>query len=164
LGADVGMFELKAQYVGTWDGGLISSGFDTYSSMINSSPESTANPTSLYRMGGGLGRQGFDESLYIGSVAMNVTEKFALRGAVGFLDVEAPVAAGGTDSDTSTVYDLQASYQLNEAVRTWATLGMLKENDVGALAGNGLVGGTPNSGSFADDRVIAGSVNLGVAF
>ena len=32
------MFELKAQYVGTWDGGLISTGFDTYSSLINSSP------------------------------------------------------------------------------------------------------------------------------
>ncbi|ROO25176.1 hypothetical protein [Salinisphaera orenii] len=164
LGADVGMFEIKGQYVGSWDGGLISPGFDTYSSLINSSPESTTNPTSVYQMGRYLGREGFDESLYIGSVGVNVTEKFALRGAVGFLDIEAPNATGGTDSDTSTVYDLQASYQLNEAVRTWATLGMLKENDVGMLRGNSLVGATPNGGSFADDRVIAGSVNLGVEF
>jgi hypothetical protein len=166
LGADVGMFELKAQYVATRDGGLISTGFDTYSSLINSSPESTANPTSLYQMGRYLGRKGFDESLYIGSVAVNVTDKFALRGAVGFLDIEVPdsSAVGGETSDTSTVYDLQASYQLNEAVRTWATLGMLEENDVGMLRGNSLVGTTPNGGSFADDRVIAGSVNLGVEF
>lgn len=164
LGADLGMFELKGQYIGTWDGGLISSGFDTYSSLINSSPESTANPTSLYTMGSQLGREGFDESLYIGSIGVNVTEKFAVRGAVGFLDIEVPDGTGGTDSDTSTVYDLQASYQLNEAVRTWATLGMLKENDVGTLSGNSLVGTMPNGGSFADDRVIAGSVNLGVTF
>ncbi|MES1948277.1 hypothetical protein C84B14_13038 [Salinisphaera sp. C84B14] len=166
VGADVGMFELKAQYVATRDGGLISTGFDTYSSLINSSPESTANPTSLYQMGRFLGREGFDESLYIASIGMNVTEKFALRGAVGFLDIEVPdsAAVAGETSDTSTVYDLQASYQLNEAVRTWATLGMLKENDVGILRGNSLVGATPNQGSFADDRVIAGSVNLGVQF
>ena len=166
IGADVGMFELKAQYVATRDGGLISTGFDTYSSLINSSPESTANPTSLYQMGRFLGREGFDESLYIGSVAMNVTEKFAIRGALGFLDIEVPStsAVNGETSDTSTVYDLQASYQLNEAVRTWATLGMIKENDVGQLRGNSLVGTTPNDGSFADDRVIAGSVNLGVQF
>ena len=87
-------------------------------------------------------------------------------GAVGFLDIEVPdsAAVAGETSDTSTVYDLQASYQLNEAVRTWATLGMLKENDVGILRGNSLVGATPNQGSFADDRVIAGSVNLGVQF
>lgn len=116
LGADLGMFELKAQYIGTWDGGLISSGFDTYSSLINSSPESTANPTSLYRMGGFLGREGFDESLAIGSVAVNVTPKFAVRGALGFLDID----TANNGSDSSTVYDLQASYQLNEAVRTWA--------------------------------------------
>ncbi|WP_280637626.1 MULTISPECIES: hypothetical protein [Gammaproteobacteria] len=41
---------------------------------------------------------------------------------------------------------------------------MLKENDVGTLSGNSLVGILPNGGSFADDRVIAGSVNLGVEF
>lgn len=166
IGADVGMFELKAQYVATRDGGLMSTGFDTYSSLINSSPESTANPTSLYQMGRYLGRQGFDESLYIGSVQMNITDRFAVRGALGFLDIEVPdsAAINGNTSDTSTVYDLQASYQLNEAVRTWATLGMLKENDVGMLRGNSLIGTTPNGGSFADDRVIAGSVNLGVEF
>ena len=166
IGADLGMFELKAQYVGTRDGGLISTGFDTYSSLINSNPESTANPTSLYQMGRTLGREGFDESLYIGSVAVNVTEKFAVRGALGFLDIEVPdsAAVNGSTSDTSTVYDLQASYQLNEAVRTWATLGMIKENDVGMLRGNSLVGSLPNDGSFEDDRVIAGSVNLGVEF
>ncbi|GAB3685440.1 hypothetical protein [Salinisphaera aquimarina] len=165
VGATLGMFELKAQYVGTQDGGLISSGFDTYSSLINSNPESTANPTSLYRMGGFLGRQGFDEDLYIGAVTVNVSPKFALRGAVGFLNVDVPLSATTTKgNDTSTVYDLQASYQLNSAVRTWATLGMLKENDVGTLAGNSLVGSIPNGGSFADERVIAGSVNLGVEF
>lgn len=160
LGAELGMFELKAQYVGAYDGGLISTGFDTYSSLINSSPESTANPTSLYQMGRDLGRDGFDQTLAIGSVAVNVTPKFALRGAVGFLDID----TANNGSDSSTVYDVQASYQLNEAVRTWATLGMLKENDVGALAGNSLVGTPPNGGSFAQDRVIAGAVYLGVEF
>ena len=165
VGADVNDFQLRAQFVGARDGGLISSGFDTYSSLINSSPESTANPTSVYRMGGYLGREGYDQSLYIGSVGYDVTSKFALRGAVGVLDIDVPDVAGtGGGSDSSMVYDLQASYQLNEVVRTWATLGMLEENDVGMLSGNSLLGGLPNGGSFADDRVLAGSVNLGVEF
>ena len=45
------------------------------------------------------------------------------------------------------------------------TAGVLLYGAVFALYGNSLIGGTtPNGGTFADDRVIAGSVNLGVQF
>ncbi len=170
IGTEIGIFEAKAQFVGAQDGGLIAGGFDTYSSLINSNPDATNNPTSVYKMGN-LGREGLDQSLYIASLTANITPKFALRGAVGVLDIDTPgnpaFAFGGATeggSDSSMVYDVEASYQINEALRTWATLGMLESNDVGQLTGNSLIGGFPNGGSFADEDVLAGSANLGVTF
>ena len=165
IGSDLGMFELDAQYTGTQDGGFVEQGFDTYHSMINNNPLSYNSPTSVYSIGRGLGAEGYNENFYIGSVKVNVTERFYLRGALGFLDIEVPdtaTAAGG--SDTSTVYDLEAGYQINDVVRTWATLGMIEENDVGQLAGNSLLDELPNDGDFAADRVVAGSINLGIEF
>jgi len=160
VGIALDIFELNAQYVGTQDGGLVDAGFDTYSSLINSNPDATNRPTSVYRMGGFNGREGFDEDLFIGSVTVNVNDKWSLRGAVGSLDID----AGNAGSDSSTVVDFESSYQINDILRTWATLGMLEENDVGVLSGNSLIGSLPNDGSFAADRVIAGAVYLGAEF
>ncbi len=166
IGAELGMFELDAQYIGTQDGGFVDAGFDSYSSLINNNPDATNSPTSLYTIGNNQGRKGYDENLYIGRVKANVTEKFYLSGALGFLEIEVPDNLAGVEggSDTSTVVDLQAGYQINDALRTWGTLGMIKENDVGTLAGNGLVGTIPNNGSFAQERVVAGSINMGLEF
>lgn len=166
LGTTVGMFDLKAQYVGTQNGGLISSTFDTYSSVINSNPESTASPTSVYNMGGYLGAKGYNQNLYIGQVVANLTSKVALSGSVGALNIEIPGSAApvrATGSDTSMVYDLQGSYQLNRAVRFWATVGWLEKNKVGQLSGNSLLGSFPNGGDFSSNGVVAGSLNLGVS-
>lgn len=166
IGAELGMFELNAQYVGTQDGGFVDPGFDSYSSLINNNPDATNSATSVYSMGANQGRKGFDENLYIGRIKANVTEKFYLAGALGFLEVKVPTNLAGIEggSDTSTVYDFEAGYQFNEALRTWTTFGMIKENSVGTLRGNSLLGTIPNGGRFADERVMAGSVNLGVEF
>ncbi|MDX1816978.1 MAG: hypothetical protein R3180_04625 [Marinobacter sp.] len=156
----LGDLDLGLQFVGTQDGGLISSGFDTYSSMINNSPESTANPTSVYRMGGKSGLKDYNENLVIAKAGYNLTPQFKLTGAVGNLAVD-----NGTDSDDSLVLDLQASYQVNKAVRVWATAGMIASNKVGTLTGNPLVDSTPISGtSFDSNHVSSGSLNLSVKF
>ena len=128
---DLGVLDFGVQYLGAQDGGLISSGFDTYSSMINSSPESTANPTSVYRMGGKSGRKDYNESLIIGKVGFQLTPQFKLTAAAGNLAID-----NGTNDDNSLVLDLQGSYQVNKAFRVWATAGMISSNDVGTLTGN----------------------------
>ncbi|ASK35657.1 hypothetical protein [Alloalcanivorax mobilis] len=153
-----GVIDAGLQYVTSKDGGLISPGFDTYSSLINSNPEATASATSMYRMGGTLGREDFDENLIIGKATWNLTPKFAITGAVGNLDID-----NGTDSDDSMVYDLQLSYQANKALRTWLSVGMIEKNDAGALTGNDLVGSLAGA-DFSDDDVKAASLNMSVNF
>lgn len=168
----LGDLDLGLQWVGAQDGGLISSGFDTYSSMINSSPESTSNPTSVYRMGGKSGRKDYNESLLIGKVGFNLTPQWKLTGAAGSLMVD-----NGTNNDSSLVLDVEASYQVNKAVRVWATAGYISSNEVATLSGNPLVASGPfttsadptnqyygNNTGFADNNVTAGSVNMQVKF
>jgi len=161
----VGVLDWGVQYAGAQDGGLISSGFDTYSSLINSNPESTANPTSLYNMGGLLGVEDYDQSVLAGKLTWNVTPKLAVTGAVGQLDIDNPGTPGNNDSvsDESTFYDLQVSYQVNKSLKTWVTYGILEENEAGALSGNTLLGALP-SADFSQDDVQAASVNLAVSF
>lgn len=154
-----GLFDVGLQYITSRDGGLISPGFDTWSSLVNSNPESTASASSMYRMGGTLGMKDYDESLVIGKATWNVTPKFAVTGAVGNLDID--TSAG---SDDSMVYDLQFSYQANKALRTWLAVGMIEKNSVGALTGNDLVGRAAAGSTFADKDVKAASLNVAVNF
>ena len=160
LGTNVGIVDLGVQYAATRDGGLISPGFDTWSSLINSNPEATQSASSLYRMGGTLGRKDFDEDLLIGRAKFNLTPKFSITGAVGQLSVD-----NGTVDDDSMVYDLQFAYQANKSLRTWLSVGMMEENEAGTLAGNDLLGfGPSDGGSFANDDVKAASLNMSVSF
>ena len=154
----MGDLDLGLQFLGAQDGGLVSSGFDTWSSMINSSPESTANPTSMYRIGGQFGRKDYNQSLAMAKVGYNLTSQWKVTGAAGSLMVD-----NGTDSDDSVVLDLQASYQVNKAVRVWGTAGYISSNKVATLSGNPLIDSTP-LGGFADHNVSAGSVNMEVKF
>lgn len=156
LGTSVGVADLDFQYVGTQDGGLVSSGFDTYASAINSNPESTASAASVYTMGSGLGRKDFDETLFIGRATFNVTPQFKLMGSVGHLNIDS-----GDDDDSSMVYDLQAHYQVNDVVKTWLTAGMLTDNEVGSLSGNNLAG---VGGDWENDDALSVTANLSVNF
>ena len=165
LEGSVGVMDWGVQYVGAQDGGYISPGFDTYSSLIQNNPESIANPTSLYTMAQSYGVEGYDESVLAGKLTWNVTPKLAITGAVGQLDIDNPAPPGGNNSvsDESTFYDLQLSYQVNKTLRTWVTYGILEENEAGALSGNTLLGALP-SADFSQDDVQAASVNLAVSF
>lgn len=160
LEGDAGVLGWGLQYIMSKDGGLISPGFDTYSSLINNNPDSTASPTSMYRMGGTLGVKGYDEEVIAGKLTWNVTPKFAVTGAVGQLSVDNPTINA---DDDSMFYDLQFSYQVNKTLRTWLSVGMLEENKAGMLSSNSLVGPVP-SAAFADDDVKAASLNMTVNF
>lgn len=158
IGKAVGDLKLDAQYVVTRDGGLVSSGFDTYASIINSNPDSTASPNSLYRMGGAYGLRDMDEDLIIGRVGYQLTPQFDVAAAAGQLKV-------GTSSndDESMVYDLSLGYQATDRVRVSSRIGFLEANQEGTLASNSLVGNLP-SNSFAKDDLVTASINMSVDF
>lgn len=158
VGKTLGNLKLDAQYVATRDGGLVSPGFDTYSSIINSNPDSTASPNSLYRMGGAYGLRDLDEDLIIGRVGYQLTPQLDVAVAVGQLKV-----GTASNDDESMVYDLNVGYQATERVRVWSRVGMLKANSEVTLGGNSLVGSLPST-SFAKDDLITASINMSVNF
>ncbi|WP_328188494.1 hypothetical protein [Marinobacter sp. OP 3.4] len=156
LGTSVGMADLDFQYIGAQDGGLISSGFDSYASVVNTNPESTASAASLYRLGGTLGLEDYDEQFIVGRVGLNLTPQFKLQGSIGHLTVD-----NGDDDDSSMVYDLQAHYQVNDAVKTWITAGLIADNEVGSLSGNTLAS---VAGDWDENDAMAVTANLSVDF
>ncbi len=161
LEGNTGPLGLGLQLIGSRDGGLISPGFDTWSSMINNNPDATASASSMYTMGAlgagaGLGLQDFDQDLIIGKVSYNFTPKFSITGAVGSLNID-----DGNDSDDSMVYDLRFTYQANKVLKTWLSLGMMEKNDLGTISGNSLTG---VAGTAMTDDVKAASLNMTVDF
>lgn len=171
--ADIENFGLGLQWVGAIDGGLISPGFDTYSSLINNSPDATSTPTSMYHMGGETGWRNADDHVIATKLDYHATDKVTLTAALGNLRIKRPdLVNGGSNSDHSMFYDLQASYKPNPKLHVWATLGLLKKNKVGTLKGNPhlyrkAAPANANAnifGTFANKDVVAGSLNAVVRF
>ncbi|MCK7545315.1 hypothetical protein MLC59_14195 [Marinobacter bryozoorum] len=162
LDGDVGAMNWGLQYVGVIDGGIIANGYDTYSSILNNSPDSTQNPTSLVSMGRALGTQDYDEHLVIGKLGFNVTPKLTVTGAVGWFSAD----NGQQDlDDTSMIYDLSAAYQINDAVTTVASLGYMTENEGMLSFGNGNnVSGVGTPADFANEDLMAANVGIRVQF
>jgi len=162
VGTKFDRYSLRAQYIGTQDGGLLSTGFDTFTSTINSNPESTANPTSVYSVGRALGLKNFNQNFFVANGSVDLTKKLALGASIGALNVSLPDSSGG-QSDTSMVYDLDLSYQYNSVFRTWFTAGWLASNEAINPQGNSLIGSVSGT-NLANDSVFASSVNIGVEF
>ncbi len=148
----------------------MSNGYDTYSSLISSTPDSNANPTSLFSMGRAVGTQDYDEQLLIGKLGFDITLRFNLTGAIGYLNVD------NGDDDGSMVYDLSGDYKINDSVTAIASVGMVSENEVAGpaasvfgpisgMAGNSLVGATTATASdWSDEDLMAAKVGLRVSF
>ncbi|MFC4260818.1 hypothetical protein ACFOZ5_17510 [Marinobacter lacisalsi] len=161
LHGNAGMLDWGVQYVGAIDGGLVDPGFDTYSSLLNSNPASTQNPTSLASMGRGFGMEEYDEHLVIGKLGFNVTPKLKLTGAVGWFSAD----IGQMDvDDTSMIYDISANYQVNDAVSTVASLGIMTENEAGVSGGGNNMYTTGAATDFDDEDLMAANVGLRVKF
>ncbi len=163
LTGDVGAFNWGLQYVGTFDGGLVDPGFDTYSSVLNNNPASTQSPTSLVSMGRALGTQDYDEHLVIGKLGFNVTPNLNITGAIGWFSAD----NGQTDvDDTSMIYDLRADYKINDAVSTVASIGVMTENEAMlSISGSGnSVAGVGSPVNFADEDLVAANLGIRVKF
>lgn len=171
LEGDVGALNWGIQYVGAIDGGLIDRGFDTYFSTLNNNPSNTGSPTSVASIGRGYGYQEYDQHLLGAKLGFDITPKLNITGAVGYLSIDDGQA---DEDDSSMVYDISAAYQVNEAVTTVASVGVLGANE--AMVFSKLGGAIPHPGAggnqfgigapsdFSDEDLMAANVGIRVKF
>lgn len=115
-GYDFGVAKVEGQLVWT-DGYAPNQGFDSFSSMINNSPENK-NSALLVRE---IGR---DTIGFAARVYGNVTEQLKLVAAAGVYDDGDAVERGYRGRDEKlTFFDLQAHYQVTPSTLIWATAG-----------------------------------------
>lgn len=171
LDGDIGALNWGVQYLGAIDGGLIDRGFDTYFSTVNNNPAATGNPTSLISLGRGYGYQDYDQHLLAAKLGFDVTPRLNITGAVGYMKID----DGQEDvDDGSMIYDISATYKINESVTTVASIGLVGNNDAmvfskaGGLiphpgsAGNSFGIGAPTD--FDDEDLVAANLGLRVKF
>lgn len=115
-GYDFGVAKVEGQLVWT-DGYAPNQGFDSFSSMINNSPENKNSALSVARIGR-------DTIGFAARVYGNVTEQLKLVAAAGVYD-DGDAAKRGYEGrdDKLTFFDLQAHYQVTPSTLIWATAG-----------------------------------------
>ncbi len=120
-------WEVGAQYIASIDGGLIATGYDTYSIAVNNSPEYNASNSLLVSLGGlgtASGGDKDDEHMFIGRV----------KGYFG--DITATAAVGkaretrtaGTIEEDLMIYDFQAHYQYSARTKFIAGLALVRDD------------------------------------
>ncbi len=126
-------WNLAGQYIGVHNGGLISSGYDTFSSLVNNSPAMDTSPTNVTNLGGVGTLNGGQYKQWMAMVRLSwmPTQAWTLNVAGGRMHRDGGAGAGGLGGFTTgttendNVFDVQAHYQLSPNVRTWATWGMI---------------------------------------
>lgn len=115
-GYDFGVAKVEGQLVWT-DGYAPNQGFDSFSSMINNSPENKNSALSVENIGA-------DTIGFAARVYGNVTEQLKLVAAAGVYDDGDAVERGYAGRDEKlTFFDLQAHYQVTPSTLIWATAG-----------------------------------------
>lgn len=115
-GYDFGVAKVEGQLVWT-DGYAPNQGFDSFSSMINNSPENKNSALSVKNIGA-------DTIGFAARVYGNVTEQLKLVAAAGVYDDGDAVERGYRGRDEKlTFFDLQAHYQVTPSTLIWATAG-----------------------------------------
>lgn len=115
-GYDFGVAKVEGQLVWT-DGYTPNQGFDSFSSMINNSPENKNSALSVTKIGA-------DTIGFAARVYGNVTEQLKLVAAAGVYDDGDAAKRGYEGRDEKlTFFDLQAHYQVTPSTLIWATAG-----------------------------------------
>ena len=127
LGWSTGPVKLEGQIAAIQHGGLVAGGFDTFSSMINNSPDNYLSSTSVQHFGS-LGITNLTDELTQYLPAVRVTgkigDKVTLMGAAGDFISKNDSKASKTEFSRMFV-DLQAHYQVTPSLKSWATVGYL---------------------------------------
>lgn len=159
VGWGTGPIMVEGQVIAVQGGGLVDSGFDSFSSLIANSPSRDQSPTTV----AGIGDVGIadltdelEQQFYALRVTGNVTDQWKLIGAVGGFNYDN--SSTGADFDGSgAFYDAQVHYMVNKATTISATYGQLTGDDIQ----NGMRTATAGEDN-ADPSAM--SLNLNVKF
>lgn len=125
---DFGPVFVEGQILYVQDGGLVDTGFDTFSNLINNASRNDFNPMRVMNMGG-LGHDGDDQMLFAIRATYAVNEQFKLIGAVGQVDNEDQyVGYFGTPKGmgtNETFFDLGFTYAVNRQVSFFGNYGQI---------------------------------------
>jgi len=137
VGWGTGPIMVEGQVIAVQDGGLVDAGFDSFSSLIANSPSRDVSPTSVV----GIGSAGLNDitdklsqQFYAVRVTGNITDKWALVGAVGgfnYKNDSANVKAADIKG-SGAFYDAQVHYMVTKNTTISATYGALTGDDIQA--------------------------------
>lgn len=131
--------KLEAQYFFNINGSLVEPGFDSFSSLIHSSPRHDATATKIAALSmGGLGtgakefegvRQDFDRHLIAMRGTYRPNDKWQLKLAAGWVQYDGLVRDLSQSEDV-VFGDIQVQYNFTESTRLWATYGFADTSDL----------------------------------
>lgn len=139
LSKDLEVLKIEVQSMITKDGGLIASGFDSLSSIVNSSPDHNQSSIKLKTIGFGLGAKSADESLHMLRLSKAITADFAASIGGGYGEF---YNTATTPKRKNTVADATAKYNISQYLVLSANYGRF----------------------FGDDEDHAGSLTLKAVF
>jgi len=120
LSKDLEMVKVEYQSMLTKDGGLVASGFDSLSSIINNSPDHNASGIKLRTVGFGLGTKNLDEYLHMVRFSKAVMSDLTLSLSAGVAKLYASTTA---KAEKNTVLDATAKYDFSKSLALNAKYG-----------------------------------------
>jgi predicted porin len=121
---DFGPVFLEGQVLYVQDGGLVDTGFDTFSSLISNQSRNDVNPLNVGLNMGGLGNNGDDQVLFAVRATYSVTEEFKLIGAVGYVEAKDQYGLKGMGTD-DTFLEFGFDYAVNRQVSFFGNYGII---------------------------------------
>ncbi len=123
LSKDLEMMKVEAQTIITKDGGLVASGFDSLSSIINNSPDHNQSGIKLRSIGSGLGNKSADEYVHMLRFSKKMTENLNLGLGIGtaklFISTSTPLEKNNV-IDSFLNFSLTKNLNLNVAYGRFA--------------------------------------------
>ena len=116
LAKDLEVLKVEVQSMVTRNGGLVSGGFDSLSSIINSSPDHYNSSIKLRTVGFGLGAKAANETLHMLRLSRNFGESFSATVGGGFGKIyNASVIENDQVVDATAKYKVSENLSLNLA-------------------------------------------------
>jgi hypothetical protein len=120
LAHDFGFMKVEAQSIVIRNGGLVASGFDTLSSIINNSPDHNQSSIKLKTIGFGLGNKKADESLHMARFSKTFGTDFTATIGGGWGEFYNTAA---TPLQRNSVVDATAKYNISQFLILTAAYG-----------------------------------------
>ncbi len=135
-------FKVSYQSIVTVNGGLIADGYDTFSSIVNNSPDHRVSSIKLRTIGAGFGRDQADEQLHVIKVWTQFNNDFSgsLSAGTGKIYVWASTVANSR-LESNNIFDATVKYALSKNLSLNALYGKFTgdfKDHAGSLSLNAL--------------------------